>query len=402
MRLAKRALGILLLVWIVMMVGGALAEDWTQRGIVSDNVPFGSANLYTGPGEDTDIVGQVPRGAEVSIRRMEGNWYWVVYYSQAGYARAQDIIVIPVPAPTATYRPTPMPTPWPTQQPVNSYAKVNNPNPNEKLNLRAQPVMGSAVLGSYSNGTMVRVLDYGTVWCQVEVDGNYGYMMTAYLYFGTGPVPTAVPMPTSSVVTYATVKNPVASQRLNLRERPDINSAVLGRYYNGTTVKVYERGSTWCYVQVNSVYGYMMTAYLSFSGSSSSYATVKNPVATQVLNLREGASSTSRSLGQYYNGTRVRVISYGTTWCNVEVNGVYGYMMTRYLSFDGGTSQAVVKNPLATQVLNLRETASSTSRSLGQYYNGTRVTILEYGTTWCRVEVNGLRGYMMTKYLQMV
>ena len=51
--------------------------------------------------------------------------------------------------------------------------------------------------------------------------------------------------------------------------------------------------------------------------------------------MRETPSQSARSIGQYYNGTQVKVVSYGATWCEVYVGTKHGYMMTRYLSFDG-------------------------------------------------------------------
>ena len=49
--------------------------------------------------------------------------------------------------------------------------------------------------------------------------------------------------------------------------------------------------------------------------------------------------------------------------------------------------------------LNLRQTASTQAKVLGQYPTGTWVSILEKGDTWSRVKVSGKTGYMMTKYL---
>lgn len=61
----------------------------------------------------------------------------------------------------------------------------------------------------------------------------------------------------------------------------------------------------------------------------------------------------------------------------------------------------IVTNPRSNQVLNLRESASTTSKVISQHGNGTRVTILGQGTEWCKVRVDrtGKEGYMMTKYL---
>lgn len=51
--------------------------------------------------------------------------------------------------------------------------------------------------------------------------------------------------------------------------------------------------------------------------------------------------------------------------------------------------------------LNLRQTPSLDAKVLGQYWTGTWVEVLEKGNTWCKVNVDGKAGYMMTQYLNM-
>lgn len=66
----------------------------------------------------------------------------------------------------------------------SAYAKVNNPNPEDRLRLRTEPNKESAPLGKFYNGTPVLVLNKGDEWCKVDVFGTVGYMMTQYLAFG--------------------------------------------------------------------------------------------------------------------------------------------------------------------------------------------------------------------------
>lgn len=49
--------------------------------------------------------------------------------------------------------------------------------------------------------------------------------------------------------------------------------------------------------------------------------------------------------------------------------------------------------------LHLREKPDKGSRSLGKFYNGTPVEVLEKGSEWTRVKIGNITGYMMTKYL---
>ncbi len=69
----------------------------------------------------------------------------------------------------------------------SGWAKVNNPNPADRLHLRTQPDKDAASLGKFYNGTPVQVLEERGSWCRVQIgtDGRLvGWMMKKYLVFG--------------------------------------------------------------------------------------------------------------------------------------------------------------------------------------------------------------------------
>ncbi len=61
------------------------------------------------------------------------------------------------------------------------------------------------------------------------------------------------------------------------------------------------------------------------------YAFVLNPDPADRLHLREEPDRSSRSLGKYYNGTPVTVLSEQEDWAEVTVGGRHGWMMKEYL-----------------------------------------------------------------------
>ena len=69
----------------------------------------------------------------------------------------------------------------------SAYALVKNPDPADRLHLRAKPDRSAASLGKFYNRTPVYVLERGDTWTKVRVgsglDGLTGYMMTKYLVF---------------------------------------------------------------------------------------------------------------------------------------------------------------------------------------------------------------------------
>ena len=66
----------------------------------------------------------------------------------------------------------------------SDWAVVSNPNPEDRLHLRATPDQDAVSYGKYYNRTPVRIREYGSTWCAVTVCGLDGYMMTKYLAFG--------------------------------------------------------------------------------------------------------------------------------------------------------------------------------------------------------------------------
>lgn len=129
---------------------------------------------------------------------------------------------------------------------AESYAYITG---DAKINLRRSASQGSKVLGSYPQGTKVTVLDDGTTWTKVQVDGKTGYMMSKYLS-------TAKSSHIMYVRTYTGVK-------LRLREKATVFSDILGAYSPGTVVVVLDRGSAWTKVRVDGKVGYMGSQYLS-------------------------------------------------------------------------------------------------------------------------------------------
>lgn len=63
------------------------------------------------------------------------------------------------------------------------------------------------------------------------------------------------------------------------------------------------------------------------------WAVVNNPNPADRLHLRVKADKGAKSLGKYYSGTIVKVLDRKGDWTQVEVLGVQGWMMTKYLAF---------------------------------------------------------------------
>ncbi|MBE5803742.1 MAG: hypothetical protein E7316_04435 [Clostridiales bacterium] len=283
---------------------------------------------------------------------------------------------------------------------------------NSYVNLRQEANQNSTWLGSYTSGNWVEINGQTGNWYHVTgPDGKTGYMSKNYIQ---------VQEPKYSVI--GIVSNPKATSFLNLRAAPSYGATVVDIYYNGAPCVLLSQSAGWYHVRVNGVDGYFREEYITRVNSaySEEVATVVTPNNTG-LNLRVGPGTGYASVGLYRGGSYVMVLQKGNGWWKVAIDGKVGYMDTNflqdgvqkptqsqltgnnYVNVDTSSAYAVVNNPKSTQVLNMRAQANTTSTVLGQYRNGVKLTVLEHGTEWCKVQDGyGNTGYMMTQYLSLV
>ena len=288
----------------------------------------------------------------------------------------------------------------------------------DRVNLRAEALAGSAWMGSYERDTWVRITGESDGWYSVTgPDGKSGFMNGNY-----------VSVAQQSYGVIGIVTNPRSTSFLNLRQSPDYSARVLGIYYNGVPCVLLSLSDGWYHVRVNGVEGYFSAAYIeqSYQVFSEEVATVLSGNGAAV-NLRQGPGKEYEVLRQLDSGSYVMVLQRGAGWWQVSADGSVGFMSTEFLQ-DGvqtphgafsveavvqdtpaqtGVSReteesayAIVTNPKATQVLNLRQDPDTSSLVLGQFSNGARFDVLACGEEWCQVQSpQGVTGYMMTRYL---
>ncbi len=264
------------------------------------------------------------------------------------------------------------------------------------LNLRETASLEARVLGQYPTGTLVEIIKAGSEWHQVSVNGKSGYMMAKYLNQAEGNTPATVHTNTGT--------------GLNLREQPGMNGAIIMAVKNGQQVTVLQKSSPWSRVKVGDKEGYVATQYLRFAAnnttSSGTTAIVSNPKDTQVLNLRREPSLDAQVLSYYRNGTKVTILETSGKWVKVQVqDGKIGYMMKQYLTItkDEGTLTpftAKLWNVNGGSYVNFRKSGSLSAAIISRLPVGSEVKVLEHGTDWCKVDVNGTIGYISTWFMK--
>lgn len=118
--------------------------------------------------------------------------------------------------------------------------------------------------------------DYAVSWYGLRMDGDggdtrvYGTFRESDLFsFDPRRLPASGQEALQAVDSagWAVVHNPDPGDRLHLRAKPDRQADSLGKFYNGTPLRVLETRGEWCRVRLGegqTMEGWMMKKYLSF------------------------------------------------------------------------------------------------------------------------------------------
>jgi len=199
---------------------------------------------------------------------------------------------------------------------------------------------------------------------------------------------------------------------------PHDNAQKAGHIWYGQLVTELERQGDWCRIVSFTTTGIRIEGWVYAPnismGAVPAYrrmAVVNNPDPQDRLHLRERPNTSAPSLGKYYTGVHVEVLSRQNGWAKVRIGNLNGYMMDEHLRPPDAGANPIgampifeVQNPNRAQNLHLRQHPSLEARSLGLYNNDTRVIQMGFSGDWSHVITlgDGRMGFMLTKYLSPV
>jgi len=223
---------------------------------------------------------------------------------------------------------------------------IANPNPDDRLHLRAEPYEGAKSLGKYYNGAPVERTGFfnhnGWVSVQIGLGSGVrkGYMMTRYL---------------SHEKQDSAMPQYVAVAPVKAYQQPDKNSKSL-TIAGGRLVSLMGFSDEWKHIMISTGesegnYTCFIPAsadgLLPLSDNISVY--ISNPDPADRLHLRAAPDANARSLGKYYNGCVGTLLDFTEDgeWLKVELYGRTGYMMSRFITVEGKTNRTYYGIPTA-------------------------------------------------------
>lgn len=270
------------------------------------------------------------------------------------------------------------------------------------LILRSAPSYSGKQISSYPTGTVVRITGQSGKWYAVEApDGLTGYMLGSYLKVSGDQLIDGE----EAWVTSANGLN------VRLRSGPGTKYGAIASYAPGTKCTVLSAGGTFSQIRIGTITGFMMTKFLTTtnpgqSGGGSGTVLYDVYVVSSNgggVNLRSSPAKGNNVIGFYDVGTKAGMITPGTAWSRIVIDSKEGYMMTQFLSRQkpglpdpSGGSYVISYNG---KNINLRSGPGLHYSVVSSYASGTPLTVLNPGTDWSFIRINGTYGYMMNQFI---
>ena len=249
---------IALLLALVMLVVSLPVSVSADLGV--GTIHGGWLRLRSAPNTLSSVLGRYYTGAKVTVHSATGSWYYVTAPDgKVGYMSRNFITLNGGGGGGSVVPPGGF-------VPSGESGYVTSPN-GRGVRLRSTPYAAdsSNVIGLYSVGTKLTVLQKGSGWHYIQIGSQTGYMLAQYIVIGGTPVPPSPgPIPPGPGYTaYVTSQN---GKGVRMRTGPGTNYSILGTYPVGTQVTVLNNLGAWCYIRIASKTGYMMTTFLTEYG----------------------------------------------------------------------------------------------------------------------------------------
>jgi len=207
------------------------------------------------------------------------------------------------------------------------------------VRMRSGPGTGYGIVGVYSVGTAVTVLQTGAYWSKIQINSTVGYMMNKYLTSGGGGGGSGDSATVWSANGYG----------VRLRSGPGTGYSIIGVYSVGTLVSVITHGDVWDYISVGSRSGYMMNTYLHYNSTRNVTAVTLNnttPVVGTVLSAASITPSDATVDYAWYSGATKVATTSTYTVLSADLNKQIKLTVTGNGDYTGSATTALT-SPVA-------------------------------------------------------
>ena len=386
-----------------------------------------SLNVRNEASTSSKVIGSLSGNSKVTIVGEEGAFYKIEYKGSHGYVAKEYIkdVTESNNGNQGTQTPEKPSTPESTE-------KTGIVNVSSSLNVREGASTSSKVIGSLSGNTKVTIVGEEGAFYKIEYKGSHGYVAKEYIKDVTesnnGNQGTQTPEKPSTPESTEKTGIVNVSSSLNVREGASTSSKVIGSLSGNTKVTIVGEEGEFYKIEYKGSHGYVAKEYIKDVTESNNSnqgtqtpekpSTPENTERTGVvnvsssLNVREGASTSSKVIGSLSGNTKVTIVGEEGAFYKIEYKGSHGYVAKEYIknikdevvtepekpSTPENTEKTGVVN--VSSSLNVREGASTSSKVIGSLSGNTKVTIVGEEGAFYKIEYKGSHGYVAKEYIK--
>ncbi|XZM25723.1 SH3 domain-containing protein [Clostridium perfringens] len=404
-------------------------ESTEKTGIVNVS---SSLNVRSSASTSSKVIGSLSGNTKVTIVGEEGGFYKIEYKGSHGYVAKEYVKDVTESSNSnqGTQTPEKPSTPESTE-------KTGIVNVSSSLNVRSSASTSSKVIGSLSGNTKVTIVGEEGAFYKIEYKGSHGYVAKEYVKDVTesnnSNQGTQTPEKPSTPETIKKTGIVNVSSSLNVRSGASTSSKVIGSLSGNTKVTIVGEEGAFYKIEYKGSHGYVAKEYVKDVTESSNSnqgtqtpekpSTPENTEKTGIvnvsssLNVREGASTSSKVIGSLSGNTKVTIVGEEGAFYKIEYKGSHGYVAKEYVkdvtesnnSNQGTQTPEKPSTPESTEKtgivnvsssLNVREGASTSSKVIGSLSGNTKITIVGEEGAFYKIEYKGSHGYVAKEYIK--
>lgn len=381
----------------------------TEPVVINENTAtvLSQINIRSAPTTESVVVGNLYAGDKVEISRREdvGGIDWAYITSpQAGWIVMEYVKMDYTPdTPSGSDTSTSAgsdDTPEETTGSATNEVNVKGVITANGLNVREEASKESKIVGSYSKGDVITVVELKNGWGRT----SKGWVLMDYVKTNASSDNTTSNTDkdddkdntSGNGSTTVQFKGIVTASELNIRSDTSTSAERVGSLSYGSRVEILEKSGNWGRTKD----GWISLDFVYQDGTTGT-KTAKGIVTGDELNIRSGPGTGYASVGSLNYGDRVIILEQftynGTTWgCTKN-----GWISLTYVYIDGTENDDSQFGTITGDQLNIRSGPGTGYESVGSLNSGDEVTILfilEVGDkSWGNID----KGWISMDYVEL-
>lgn len=187
----------------------------------------------------------------------------------------------------------------------------------------------------------------------------------------------------------------VLPKKLNVRARPNVQSACIGQLVVGDVLTLLAHHGGWGEISYAGRPGFVSLEYLDTQSTPMSQT---GRVKVNLLNVRAQPNIESPVIARVVKGQALSLLSVGPTWCQVAMADGVGHVARQYLQISAVLARQ--SGEVLASKLNVRALAQVGSTVIGQLTRGTAIPLIARTGDWYQIQFNQGTGYVAARYIR--